>query len=189
MRCGRERHRCTGGGTRLATTGQTVTVAGAGGTARARHRSAHLQRTRGDCTTCTATCGSGWRTAGTATTKGRLGMGRPGRRAGTVVGVCCVAVPGPTSRGSSVRRTASGSMSGAGSALSVSVWRGRPIRSCLFRSLLLGGSGGHSPLADPVRRGARVTDAAQRLGPAVRASRQRRQRFAQRQPAAMGEWQ
>ena len=51
--------------------------------------------------------------------------------------------------------------------MSVSVWRGRPIRSCFFRSLPLGGSGGHSPPGDPVRRGARVTDAAQRTGPAL----------------------
>ena len=43
---------------------------------------------------------------------------------------------------SSVRRSAAGAMSGSGTTMSVSVWRGRPIRSCLFRSLLLGGLGG-----------------------------------------------
>ena len=57
--------------------------------------------------------------------------------------------PGRTS----VRRSASGSMTAGPGPMSVSVWRGRPIRSCLFRSLPLGGSGGHSPPGDPVRRG------------------------------------
>ena len=73
---------------------------------------------------------SGWRTAGTTATRGRRRTGRRGRAAGTAVGVCCVAVPGSTSRGSSARRTATGTASPAAAAASASVWRGRsPLES------------------------------------------------------------
>ena len=42
------------------------------------------------------------------------------------VGVCCGAVPGTTTRGTSVRRTATGTMTETGTTMSVSVWRARP---------------------------------------------------------------
>ena len=71
-----------------------ATAAAASGTMNRRRRRVRSPRTRGACTTCTATCMCGWRTAGTtATARGRQRTARRGRAAGTAIGACGVAVP------------------------------------------------------------------------------------------------
>ena len=97
------------------------------------------------CTTCSATCGSGWRTAGTTTTTVRPGMARRGRAAGTAVAVCCAAVPGSTIRCACARRIATTAMPARAAPPTAFVFRGRPINSCIFISLPPGEAGGGAP--------------------------------------------
>ena len=87
------------------------------------------RRTRGACTTCTATCGSGWRTAGTRTTRGLREMGRRGRAAGTAVGVWLRGGSwGNSPEVASVRRDSlQATVPGSGARSSVFAWRGRWI--------------------------------------------------------------
>ena len=73
----------TVGATRSAGIGRIATVAGAGGTMTGQRPWGRLPPIRGDCTTCTGTYGSGWRTAGTARTVVRLSDGSAWERRGT----------------------------------------------------------------------------------------------------------
>ena len=87
-------------------TGRNCDGCGSRWTAKRRHRWDRSRRTAGACTTCTGTCGSGWRTAGTRTTRGLRGTARRGRAAGTVVVMSCASVPGSTLRRLCARRVA-----------------------------------------------------------------------------------
>ena len=100
-----------------------------------------LRRTHSACTTCMATCGSGWRIAGMTTTAERRRTERRGRAVETVVVVCCAAVRGPAIRGTSVRPSAPGNPPGLGTTTLVFACRGRLIEVKSFDSslsLLLG---------------------------------------------------
>ena len=74
-------------------------------------------RTPSGCTTCWATCGNGRRIAGTGTIRVPPQTEAPGGR-GIAPSVCCAAAPGALFRGASVRRYASGSRPGSGTATS-----------------------------------------------------------------------
>ena len=113
MRRVRVRRRGIPGGRTSVATGRTAAVAGVVGTALGRRRRVRSRRTAGVCTTCTGTCGNGWRIAGTRTTRGRRATARRGRAVRTVVAVCCGAVPGSTLGCSCVRRLASTLAAGA----------------------------------------------------------------------------
>ena len=84
-----------------------------------RNRSARIRRTNSGCTTCTGTCGSGWRIAGTTTTGGRRRMGVRGGN-WIAVGECCVAARGSSVRRSCVPRTATRETLRSGTTPSVS---------------------------------------------------------------------
>ena len=142
MRRGRGRGRSIAGGMRLAGTGPIAMAAAVSGTMRRRRRWVRSAPTPLDFTTCTATCGSGCRTAGTTVIRGRPRTARPGP-AGTAKDACCAAAPGPTYPGTSVPPTASGTPPAIGTTTSVSVWPGRsPLESL---TLYLGGPGGWPP--------------------------------------------
>ena len=100
------------------------------------------------CTTCTATSGSGSRTAGTTATRAPRRTARRGRRAAARVAFCAAA-PGNSNRGTSAPRSASGSptASGSSSTASGSECRGRCGRSPLesLPLYLFGGFGGLPP--------------------------------------------
>ena len=85
--------------------GTTATTAAANGIEERPHRRAAFPPTRGACTTSRATSGSGWRTAGTTTTRAHRSMDRRGERkeAAIAAGVLCAAAPGTTIRGTSAR--------------------------------------------------------------------------------------
>ena len=114
---------------------------GAVGTIRRRRRQGASRRTVSACTTCTGTCGSGWRIAGTGATRARRRTVARGCR-GTAVGAFCAVGPGTTIRGSSARRTAAGTSPETGASASASVW---PGRSPLESLPLWGGPGGCAP--------------------------------------------
>ena len=148
MRRVRARRRVTVGARTSGATGRTAqSVAGDGTTPIGRRRRVRLRRTVGVCTTCTGTCGSGWRTAGTRTTLGRRATGRRGRAAETVVAVCCGAVPGAALRCTCVRRIATTTMPARATSTAAFVCRGRSINSWNFSSLPLGVSGARRPPA------------------------------------------
>ena len=138
----RGRRRAIGGGTPSAGTGRIATVAGAVGTVSRRRRQGASRRTVSDCTTCTGTCGSGWRIAGTAAMRARHRTGARGR-AGIAAGAFCAAAPGAAFRGSSAPPSAAGSAPGAATSASGSVLPGRsPLESL---PPYLGGPGGEAP--------------------------------------------
>ena len=112
-----------------------------------------LRRMPSGCSIRRATCGNGWRIAGTTVTRGRRMMAASGL-GGTVIATSCAAVPGPTARGASARPTATGTASCAtaaspairGSNATGSVWPGRWIKSWFFTALpLVGGLGAVPP--------------------------------------------
>ena len=73
-----------------------------------RCRSEYFHRTDMDCTMYMATYGSGWRIVGMPVMRVLRRMVEHGQRAGIALFACCAAVPGVASRGSCVRRTATG---------------------------------------------------------------------------------
>ena len=110
------------------------------------HRWVPSNRTPLDCMMSRVTYGSGRRTAGKTNIRVLRRMGARGSR-GTVPYVCCAAAPGATGRGTSVRRSATGTRPGTGSTASDSGSPGRQIDSCIFTSLPPGrGSKGRRPL-------------------------------------------
>jgi hypothetical protein len=86
-------------------------------------RRAHSQRTLSASKTRRATSGSGCRTAGTKTTRGRRRTVRPGKRKGAAIaaGVLCAAAPGSPLRWTSARRAAAGPTPTSGTSPSGSV--------------------------------------------------------------------
>ena len=98
------------------------------GTTRGQRPWVRLHRTRSACTTCMATCGSGWRTARMTTTAERRRTGWRGRAAEIVVVVWCAAVRGTTFRSSSVRPSAAVTPPDLGATMPVFACRGRSIR-------------------------------------------------------------
>ena len=89
------------------------------------YRLAVFLRTCSDCMMCTAMHGSGLRTAGMTVTTVRRPMVVHGLGEETAANACCVAAPGSSIRGSSVRRFATGTGRGTGSTTSGSVSPGR----------------------------------------------------------------
>ena len=98
-------------GTTSGATGRIVMAAAAVGITSKRRRPVRFRQTRSVFTTCTVTYGSGWRIARTRIMRARLRTGAPGRMV-IVRSAFCAAVPGSTSRGSSVLRTAAGAGQG-----------------------------------------------------------------------------
>ena len=87
--------------------GELRSAAGVSGTTTARRPWDRLRRIRGDCTTCTATCTSGWRTAGTTAIQAPRRTVAPGCRGHLLRGarVCAAALGSTTPGGSSAPRT------------------------------------------------------------------------------------
>lgn len=112
-----------------------------------RRRWVSSHRTGSAYSICTATFGSGWKTAGMRATKVRRPMVARGRRA-TARGGCSAAVPGPTGRGAFARRAATGSSLRSGATTTAFVWRG-PFS--LMAPYLIRGSGGRAPRESKIK--------------------------------------
>ena len=131
------------GGMKSARTGRiatTIIVATSGSPPR---RSVRSRRTNSAYMTCTATCGSGWRTAGTAATRARLRMAA---RGAAEIARCafCAAAAGSAARGPSAPQTGSGSPPTSAKSAAGSVWPGRSPLECL-RPYVLGVPWGACP--------------------------------------------
>ena len=93
---------------------------------RVRHRLDHMRPTCSASLTCSATCGSGRKTAGTNTIGERHVTVRHGRTVGIAVSACCGAALGRTAREASGRISATGTMQGfVVCRVSGFGWRGR----------------------------------------------------------------
>jgi hypothetical protein len=80
-------------------------------------------RIRGDCSTCTVTCGSGPRMSFTITTSARRPMAARGKRAAIRSGAFCAAAPGCTTRVTCARQCATVTRQCWPTILSDSAWR------------------------------------------------------------------
>ena len=100
------------------------------------------RRTRSGCTTCTATCGSGRRIAGTTVTAARRRMEVRGREENAVV-VWCAGAPGTAYRGACAPPIATGTAPVSAGSTSVFELPGRSPRESL--NPYFGGPGGGAP--------------------------------------------
>jgi hypothetical protein len=126
----------TGGAMTLAGPTPTATAVALGGMVSRQPVSAALGRITLALTTRPAMWGNGSRTAGTIAIRWRQQMEGPGRRV-IVVSAFFGAVPGSTIRGTSVRRTASGSSPVSGASAAVSALPGRCRKAAYLLTLKL----------------------------------------------------
>ena len=124
MRRVRGRRRATTGGTTSVGTGRIASATGAGTAGNSRPRWGVSVPTVSGCTTCTGTCGSGWRTVRTAAMRVHLRMEARGSRE-IATGGFCAAAPGSTFRGTSAPPSAAGSTPETAAASAASVFPGR----------------------------------------------------------------